>query len=86
VITLYVNGAEIGKRRLPVPSLPGNPAGIFCGTHSKVHFRNVAITSVTPTAFVVMQFQHPEYEALFNDVIKPVCESEGLLAYRADST
>ena len=33
-----------------------------------------------------MQFQTPEYEALFKEVIEPVCKSEGLYAYRADYT
>jgi hypothetical protein len=33
-----------------------------------------------------MQFDTPEYEALFRDVIEPVCSAEGLHAIRADST
>lgn len=86
VLTLSVDGVEIAKHTLTIPSLGGSPCGIFCGTHSKVHFRNISIQRVTPTAFIVMQFQPPEYEALFKDVIEPVCKSEGLKAYRADST
>jgi hypothetical protein len=34
----------------------------------------------------MMQFQPSEYEALFKDVIEPVCKAEGLQAYRSDST
>jgi hypothetical protein len=86
VFTFCVDGVEIGKHTLSVPSLPGNPCGIFCGTHKIIHFRNISIQTVTPTAFVVMQFQPAEYEALFKDVIEPICKSEGLQAYRADST
>ena len=33
-----------------------------------------------------MQFQTPEYEALFRDVIAPICRAEGIYPYRADST
>jgi hypothetical protein len=86
VVTLYVDGVEIGKHTLAIPSLPGNPWGIFCGSHSKVHFRKISFNQAVPKAFVVMQFEPPEYEALFQDVIEPVCRSEGLKAYRADST
>lgn len=86
VATLRVDGVEIGKHTLPFPFLPGHPCGIFCGTHSKLRIREISVTTAPATVFVVMQFQPPEYEALFQDVIKPVCESEGLLANRADST
>jgi hypothetical protein len=86
VATLFVDGVEIGKHTLPVPSLPGNPCGIFCGSHRNVHIRDFSVKAVIPTAFIVMQFQPPEYEALFKDVIEPVCKAEGLQAYRADST
>jgi|SRR5947209_11244265 len=86
LVIMYVDGVEIGKYTLPVPSLPGNPCGIFCGSHSKVHFRNISITATTPKAFVVMQFEPPHYEALFTDVIEPICKAEGLKAHRADLT
>ncbi len=83
VVTLFVDGVEIGRHTLSTPALPGHPCGLFCGTHAVIHFRNVAVKTVTQTAFVVMQFQPPEYEALFKDVIEPVCKAEGLRAYRA---
>jgi hypothetical protein len=34
----------------------------------------------------VMQFDTPEYEALFRDVIEAICKSEWRQAHRADST
>jgi hypothetical protein len=86
VVTLFIDGVEIGKHTLAIPSLPGNPCGIFCGSHRNIHVRNISVKAATPTAFIVMQFQPPEYEALFKDVIEPVCKAEGLQAYRADST
>ena len=36
VVTLRVDSVEIGKQILPIPSLAGNPCGIFCGSHSKI--------------------------------------------------
>jgi nucleoside 2-deoxyribosyltransferase len=33
-----------------------------------------------------MQFNTPEYEALFTEIITPVCEKEGFSVYRADFT
>jgi hypothetical protein len=86
VATLFVDGVEIGKHTLEIPFLIGNPCGIFCGSHENIHIREFSVKAATPTAFVVMQFQPPEYEALFKDVIEPVCKAEGLQAYRADST
>jgi hypothetical protein len=72
VITLFGDGVEIGKRTLASPFLSDNPSGIFCGTHKKIHIRDFSIKAATQTAFVVMQFQSPENEALFKDVIEPV--------------
>ena len=86
VLTLFGDGVEIGRHTLPIPSLSGYPCGIFCGTHSKIYVQDYCIQSAAQTAFVVMQFQPAEYEALFRDVIAPACEAEGLRPYRADST
>ena len=86
VITLLVDGVEIGKHNLAAPSLHPLPCGIFCLSHSNVKFTDFSIEVTPPKAFVVMQFQTPEYEALFRDVIEPVCRAEGLYAYRADFT
>ena len=85
-VTLYVDGVEVGRHTLAIPSLPGHPWGLFCGSHSKIHLRNISVSEAVPKAFVVMQFEPPEYEALFREVIEPVCSAEGLKAYRADST
>ena len=86
VIILHVDGVEIGKYTLAAPSLPGQPCGIFCLGHNTIRFKNVLVEANQPKAFVVMQFQTAEYEALFRDVIDPICKAEGLYAYRADST
>ena len=84
--TLFVDGVEIGRSVLPPFAIPGYPCGIFCGGLGKIHFRNIMIEAATPNAFVVMQFDTPEYDALFRDVIVPVCTTAGLQPYRADFT
>jgi hypothetical protein len=81
-----VDGVEIGRHTLAVPSLSGNPCGIFCGTHGTISFRNISVEATAPRAFVAMQFEPPEYEALFNDVIEPICRASGLKADRASAT
>ncbi len=86
IVTMQIDGVEIGKHELPTPSLSGFPCGMFCLSHSRVTFRDIAVDINPPKAFVVMQFQTSEYEALFKEVIEPVCKSEGLYAYRADYT
>ena len=84
-VSLSVDGVEVGRQILPF-QLAGRQTGIFCGGPTDIHFRNFTVESVRPQAFVVMQFNTPEYEALFSDVIQPVCDELGLQAYRADQT
>lgn len=86
VVSLFVDNVEIGKCTLAFPSLSGLPCGTFCLGHSRIHYRNILIEAVKSKAFVVMQFQTPEYESLFKDIIRPICISEGLQPYRADFT
>lgn len=49
----------------------------------KVVVKNFKINSVRPKAFVVMQFTE-EYNQLYSDVIKPVCEDFGYDCKRGD--
>lgn len=44
---------------------------------------NFKVLPVKPKAFIVMQFSN-DYNELYEEVIKPVCESHGLDCYRAD--
>lgn len=45
--------------------------------------RNVEIETDMPICFVVMQFT-PEFNTLYTDVIRPVCEANGYTVVRAD--
>lgn len=82
-IRLLLNGVEIVRHTLPF-ALPGLQVGIFCAGPKNIYFRDFQVDAEEPQAFIVMQFDTPEYEALFNEVIKPVYEKEGFRVYRAD--
>lgn len=85
-IILHGDGVEIGRHNLPEPSLAGLSCGAFSLSHNEIMFTNIIVETSSPKAFVAMQFQTPEYEAIFREVIEPVCASQGLQAYRADFT
>jgi hypothetical protein len=82
-IRVMLNGVEILRHNIPF-ELPGLQISIFCAGPKKIFFRDFQVDLERPQAFVVMQFNTPEYESLFNEVIKPTCENEGLRIYRAD--
>jgi hypothetical protein len=84
-IRVLLDDVEIIQHTLPF-ELPGLQAGIFCAGPKRIYFRNFTIHTEKPQAFIVMQFNTPEYEALFNEVITPACEKEGFSVYRADFT
>jgi|GEM_PF-6718204 len=46
---------------------------------------DISVKMKVPKAFIVMQFQQ-EYNELYNEVIKPVCESMGFQVVRADES
>jgi hypothetical protein len=77
-----VDGVEIGSGDLPF-QLSEKQVGLFCQSQFDIHFRRFMVKSTRPLAFVVMQFEPPEYEELFKDVILPVCDKMGLEAFRA---
>ena len=81
-VTVLFDGVEIGSGNLPF-QLSGKQVGLFCQSSSNIYFRHLAVKSVKPLVFVVMQFDPPEYEELFNDVIVPVCDKMGLEPFRA---
>ena len=50
---------------------------------SEVSVSDIKIVKYSPKAFIVMQYTE-EYNELFSEVIKPVCEEHSLEAIRAD--
>lgn len=57
--------------------------GLFMQGPKEIVVRNVAVSPISPRAFVVMQFSE-EFNALYTDVIKPTCEKFGFEVVRAD--
>lgn len=57
--------------------------GLFMQGNSPVKFRNMQANVQQPLCFAVMQFT-PEYDVLYRDVIKPVCEQYGYKVVRGD--
>lgn len=83
-LTLFVDGVAVLKSVLPfIP--PEGQVGIWCADTAPIHITNYNIDARRPTAFVVMQFTKP-YQDLYADVIKPICEDEGLGAELANET
>jgi hypothetical protein len=83
--TVELDGVELGSGSLPF-ELSGKQLGLFCQSVTDIHFRNLTIETTQPQAFIVMQFEPPEYEELFKDVIVPVCEARKLKPFRSSQT
>lgn len=79
-IELYVQGIKV----LVVNRvLRRGQIGAFLRGESGCAIRNLVVTDHSPTCFVIMQFTD-EFDILFKDVIRPVCESYGYRVVRGD--
>jgi hypothetical protein len=56
---------------------------LFMAGNAEFTVQDFYVSAQKPTAFVVMQFTD-EFNALYNEVIKPTCEKYGLTAIRGD--
>jgi len=56
---------------------------LLMGGPEEMAIRSFAVRPKKPMAFVVMQFTN-EFNALYNEVIRPTCEKYGLACVRAD--
>ncbi len=82
--SLTVDGVEVLTATLPFPP-PESQVGVFCLGASETRIRRFEIQRQKPRAFVVMQFT-PQYDELYSEVIKPVCDDLGIVPQRADET
>lgn len=81
-VRLTVDGVDVLETVLPFPLLPGQ-TGIWCSDVNPIYISDYCVSSVKPTAFVVMQFSK-QYNDLYAEVIKPVCEVFDITAVRGD--
>ncbi|HKB64330.1 MAG TPA: hypothetical protein VKC61_00650 [Pyrinomonadaceae bacterium] len=81
-VKVTVDGVDVVETVLPFTLSPGQ-TGIWCSDVTPVFVSDYRVSTVKPTAFVVMQFTKP-YDDLYNEVIKPVCEQFGITTVRGD--
>lgn len=80
LITLYVDGVEVCKGFYVIQSAQ---VAVFVSSDTPITIRGFAVSLQKPTAFVVIQFTD-EFNALFEEVIRPVCEEFDYTCVRAD--
>ena len=80
-ISLKVDDIKVLEHILREP-LGREQIGLFARGANPVTFGPVEISAQSLSAFVVMQFT-PQFDALFEEVIRPVCAEMGIVAYRA---
>jgi hypothetical protein len=79
-VSMFVQGARVVSAQTQILR---SQLGMFFQGGAPVVVRNLSIDEERPKAFVVMQFTEA-FNALYNEVIKPVCEDFGYEAVRAD--
>ncbi len=80
IIALYVNGILVASG---IENVRKGQLQIAFSSRKEIIVKNFKVTLLKPKAFIVMQFTE-DYNQLYNEVIKPVCESYGLEVERAD--
>lgn len=81
-VSMRLNGVDVLTTNLPFV-LPRSQTGIWAISPHDIEVREVRIEAVRPMVFVVMQFT-PEYNLLYEDVIRPVAEELGFSVVRGD--
>jgi hypothetical protein len=81
-VTFIADNIQVFETVLPSP-LEGDGVGVIGWGQGGVRFEDVHTFKRRPRAFAVMQFGSP-FDAMYSDVIKPVCERLGLDVERAD--
>ncbi len=80
IIRLFVNEIQVAYC---IHEIRRSELQIAFRSEKEILVKDFKVTKIKPKAFVVMQFTE-EYNELFNEVIKPVCEDYGLECERAD--
>ena len=80
-VSLKVDNIKVLEHILREP-LGREQIGLFAKGVSPVKFGPVEVSTQSLSAFVVIQFT-PQFDALYEEVIKPVCAEQGIQAYRA---
>jgi hypothetical protein len=80
-ISLFIDDVKVATCQTVIQK---TQIGLFFIGSAEIQVRNIVIQEQKPKAFVVMQFTD-EFNALFQEVIKPTCEKFGYECVRADN-
>jgi hypothetical protein len=80
IIRLFVNDIQVATC---IHEVRQNQIQIVFSSSEEIVIKDFKVSKVKPKAFVIMQYSE-EYNELFNEVIKPVCEDFSLECERAD--
>lgn len=80
MITFYVNNIKMIESNQDVRK---GQLKFFVSSSEEVVISDFKVEIIKPKAFIVMQFSD-EYNKLYSEVIKPICEEFGLVCERAD--
>lgn len=83
-VSLSVDGVDVLSTNVPA-AMSESQIGVFCIGTGDITFANFTVQKEEPKVFVVMQYT-PQYDELYTDVIKPVCDELKLKPQRADET
>jgi hypothetical protein len=83
VVTLRIDGVPVATAEVTSPLGRPRQVGIFCRGRHPITIKNFTVEPRKPKAFVVMQFGS-QYDDVYNDVIKGVCEKYEASTLRAD--
>ena len=79
-VEFYVHGVKV---LWTTRSMRRGQIGLLLQGTAECAVRNVQVTTDAPTCFAIMQFTE-EFDVLYTDVIRPVCESHGYRVVRGD--
>ena len=80
IVSLYINDILVTAS---ISNVRKGQLQIAFSATNEIIAKNFKVTPLKPKAFIVMQFTK-EYNQLYTEVIKPVCEKYGLEVERAD--
>jgi hypothetical protein len=82
-VVLRIDGVTIGSARVTSPLGRPRQVGLFCKGDALITVKDFTVSNQKPKAFIVMQFGN-QYDEVYRDVIKDVCEAYEVSSLRAD--
>ena len=82
-VTLSLNGVVVGTAEVSSPIGKVRQVGLLCRGEGLITIRDFQVSSLKPKAFMVMQFG-PEFDAVYEDVVKEICKDYDVNPLRAD--